>query len=333
MLWKTATTALLTGILLLTGSPVFAVHRKKNIPYNFEILMGKSKYALKKPKKWDQKTLGKIAIAKQMYNINIKFLHSANKLRHIPHIIHIFWIGPKPFPRESIANIRAFKKLHPSWDLIFWTDSLAKPTPIPGMKKRLVTEYDFREAQPFINASTNWGEKTDLMRCVIVYDMGGLYADHDVTPVRSFAKLADTYDFVACFERMQYHSGIRTYLVPANGLFLSKPGHPILAEALKLSMERWHKAERLYQDPLDWHRVIYRTFDSFAKAACALQNHGLHRDLILPTAYFYPNFAFKKKFAKRLQKAGCVYALHGYTGSWKQSRNAHAHKGAPLSKI
>ncbi len=326
MLWKSAAAIFLSCILVATGSPVFAGHRKKDLPYTFETLMGQTKHALKKPKIWDNKTLKEIALAKQMYAINIKFLTSATKLRHIPHIIHIFWIGPNPFPKESIANLRAFKKFHPDWTMIFWTDSLARPVPIRGMKKRLVTGYDFGAAQPFIDKSTNWGEKTDLMRCVVLFDMGGLYVDHDVTPVKSFAKLADNYDFVAAFERMQYHPGIKTYLVPANGLFLSKPGHPILAKALKLSMERWHKAALLYPNPFDWHRVIYRTFDSFAKAAVSLQNHGLHRDLILPTSYFYPNFAFKKKFAKKLQKAGYVYALHGYTGSWRQSRNAHAHK-------
>lgn len=303
--------------ILLSSPPAYAntlpIVAKSQLP--FTLLMGQGKQGLDRIKRFDEKTVRELAYASRTYEISVQYLKE-EPLKAIPRIIHVIWVGPNPFPRKSIRNMELLRKYHPHWKMIFWTDHMERSAPIPSMEKRSVLEYDFKDALPLIKKASNYGEMSDVMRYVILYDMGGMYADHDVTPVRSFEPLAKHYDFVASYERMQYHKGLDTFLVPANGLFLTKPQHPILKKALELTHERWDIAEQLFPNIL-WQKTIYRTFDSFAKAAFSGQNRGMNKDIILPTSFFYANLAIKKSLYKKLIKKGYVYALHGTHSTWR----------------
>jgi hypothetical protein len=281
----------------------------------FEILMGDCKQARSRPRHLRQADRDDLRVLGEAYDKNIVFLEK-EPLYHIPHQMHLIWIGPRPFPEESIENVRSFQKYHPGWIMNFWTDSPDRPTPIPGMKKRLVTDEYFLPVLDLLARSTSYGEKADLLRFVIMYKEGGLYFDHDASCLKSLEAFADRFDFVAACERMQYHDGIDTYITPAIGLFLCRPFHPILEKSWNFARERWDTVPN-YPQGEAWRRVIYRTFNSFAEASKKLHNTDGNRDIILPVAYFYPNFAFKLPFVKKLQKAGYVYSLHDYKGAWR----------------
>lgn len=281
----------------------------------FVRLMGdckQAKYRARHLRPEDHKAL---RVLSKAYSTNIPFLKK-KPINHIPHQMHLIWIGPRPFPEESVENVRSFRQHHPNWVMNFWTDRPDREPPIPGMVIRHVTEdYLFPVTDLYIR-STSYGEKADLLRFVIMFREGGLYFDHDATCLRSLEAFADHYDYVAACERLQYHEGIDTYVTPAIGLFLCKPHHPILEKSWSLARERWDTVPN-YGPSDAWKRVIYRTFDSFAKASMLLHNTNGNRDLILPVAYFYANFAFKKPFVKKLEKAGYVYSIHGFKGAWK----------------
>ena len=76
------------------------------------------------------------------YKKKIAFLKKKD-LNTIPRKIHFIWLGPKAFPEASVRNVISWKKLHPNWEIFFWTDSPDRPIPVPGMKRRLVSEFDF----------------------------------------------------------------------------------------------------------------------------------------------------------------------------------------------
>jgi mannosyltransferase OCH1-like enzyme len=295
----------------LTGS---ALHRER-VSSRFENLMGECKEAKIRGPNLPSADRTALKALGRDYEKNIRFLKK-EPLNHIPHQMHLIWIGPRPFPEESINNVQSFQKYHPDWTMNFWTDSPDRPTPIPGMVKRLVTEEYFQPIFDLYAQSTNYGEKSDLLRFVIMFKEGGLYFDHDAECVRSLEAFADRFDFIVACERLQYHDGIDSYVAPAIGLFLCRPNHPILQESMVLARKRWNTVPE-YPANEAWRSVIYRTFDSFAKASMTLHNTDGNRDIILPLAYFYPNFAFHKSFVRKLQKAGYVYSLHGLKKSWR----------------
>jgi mannosyltransferase OCH1-like enzyme len=316
MIWHITCAAVRIGCLLAllcsSGTASTEIKRKKE-PFN--VLMGDCKQAKHQPLNLRPSDRAELKVLEKAYTHNIKFLKKS-PLAHIPHHMHLIWIGPKPFPPESVENVRSFRKFHPNWVMNFWTDSPDRPTPIPGMIKRLVTTEYFLPILDLYTKSTNYGEKADLLRFVILYNEGGLYFDHDATCLCSFTDFADHFDFVTACERLQYHDGIDSYVTPAIGLFLTRPGHPILQKSISLAKERWDTVPN-YPANYAWRRVIYRTFDSFAYASKLLHNKEGNRDLILPTVYFYPNLAFRTEFVKKLQKSGYVYSVHACNGAWR----------------
>jgi hypothetical protein len=297
---------------LVVFAPVFAGHSS---PLSFATLMGKTSQAKHKPRHLPRKDRSLFRRLERSYENNIKFLTGA-PLNHIPHTMHLIWIGPKPFPEESIPNVQSFRDHHPEWTMNFWTDSPDRPMPIPGMVQRLVTNEYFQAVMDLYTTSTNYAEKADLLRCVILQKEGGLYFDHDAACLKSFDGFADHFDFVVACERIQYHEGMNGFIAPAIGLFLSRPDHPILQQFVDLAHQRWNTVPT-YPKGEEWRGVIYRTFDSFALATMQQNSIGGNRDLILPTAYFYPNLAFKPPFVKRLRKEGYVYSVHGKAGTWR----------------
>lgn len=281
----------------------------------FPVLMGRTRQAKRKPTHLQKKDVVELKRLTRQYKRSITLLDK-EPIYHIPHQIHFIWIGPKPFPEDSIKNVQAFQTFHPDWIMNFWTDSEDRPLPIPGLVRRLVTEEYFEPIMDLYRVSTNYGEKADLLRFVIMNKEGGLYFDHDASCEKSFAPMADRYDFVAALERIQYHDGLKSCLAPAIGLFLSRPDHPILQRSIELSHLRWNTVPTYPHDE-QWRSVIYRTFDSFAMATKELRAKDNSRDLLLPTAYFYANLAFKKPFLKRLNRDGYLYSVHDCDKSWR----------------
>ena len=300
----------LCSLLLLALAPCLA---KQPLP--FVTLIGQTKHAKHGSVHVSGKDRSLLKKLSHSYARQIRHLHGV-PINHIPHQIHLIWIGPKPFPQRSIPNVQSFKDHHPGWTVNFWTDSEDRPLPIPGIVRRLVTEEYFQPIMDLYAVSTNYAEKADLIRCVILQKEGGLYFDHDASCEKSFADLADHFDFVAACERLQFHDGMGSSIAPAIGLFLSRPGHPILQRFIELAHKRWNSTP-IYPKGEEWRRVIYRTFDSFALAAREKSGSSGNRDLILPTAYFYANLAFKPSFVRILRRGGYVYSMHETAGSWR----------------
>jgi hypothetical protein len=305
----------ISALVLATSHIGAASHRHKRLEYTYVQLMGnisRLKDEVHQLSKEDKKTLQQFSAN---YKKGVRRLHQA-PLHHIPHHMHLIWIGPKPFPQESIANVQSFRTHHPDWTMFFWTDSLDRPLPIPGMVRRLITEEYFEPVLDLLKISTNYGEKSDLIRFVIMDKEGGLYFDHDALCLKSCTELADHFDFVIACERMDYHDGLDSRMAPAIGLFLSRPHHPIFQKAIQLAHARWNVPFSYPPDKM-WKRTIYRTFDSFAMATKLLHSSQGNNAFILPAAYFYTNLAFKKSSVQKLMKAGYVYSLHECQGAWR----------------
>lgn len=129
----------------------------------------------------------------------------------IPHKIHLIWLGT-PMPEFSRKMVETWKKIHPDWEVLLWTDA---DLPSFGLKNSAAYEK-----------STNWGEKSDIFRYEILYRYGGLYVDAaDFECIRRFDELHDTCDF---YVGIAYGKRSIVY----NGLIGCRPHHPIMKRCI-----------------------------------------------------------------------------------------------------
>lgn len=277
---------------------------------DFEVLTGKNLPV------WDyvktKEDLEHLTLFKRMFDLKKGLLGMAEDPARIPHIVHFIWIGPKPFPRESVENTRTWMAKNPDWTFNFWTDR-PRPTPCPGMQLRLIRDLNFRKLRDCFAKSDNYGEKSDLLRYEILYQEGGLYVDHDVKCFRPFAPLNQAYDFY-CGIDMPYTSSLPSCIFTTNNLIGVRPGHPILLRCMEMLAEQWDRIGQDYpgadRDAM-LNRVLHRTFWLFGEAIKQVSSQGENRDIVFPAYYFD---APKDELA--------LFARHQYAGSWHESETS-----------
>lgn len=248
---------------------------------------------------------------KAAYEKNIPFLGIKSAMLRTPKIIHFIWIGPKPFPRESIENVRTWIAKHPDWTIKFWTD---RDRPLPHKQMQLVRIQDFQFSHLFdcYKKSDNYAEKSDLLRYEILYQQGGVYADHDVKCFQSFEPLCRAFDFY-CGMEMPYPTSLSSSVLPTNNLIGSRAGHPILKRSMDWLAQEWDRIDREYpgkdKDAVI-NRVAHRTFLALGESFKQVCNKGSNRDVALPTFYFN---APEDRLA--------IFSRHFYKGTWFENES------------
>jgi len=263
-----------------------------------------------------------------------QYLQSIEHLHHrpinsVPKTIHFIWIGPNPIPEASIDNYISWKKHHPTWEIFLWTDRADRELPVEGMKRRLISDFDFGPCQACLDESDNWSEKSDIIRFSIMYKEGGVYADHDAECVRPFDSLISHFDFVAGYEPLSpYKFSLNSPFVPNTGVFVSRAHHPILNKILNRICSRWREvSERFPKTDRKSKilKVIWRTFDPFAYCVSNFIESDKYRNIILPSCYFHSAGSFTAPSLKMLTKQGLVYAIHRFDSSWHPKKKNFPH--------
>lgn len=257
------------------------------------------------------------------------------EMSRIPRVIHFIWLGPRSFPEQSVANVAAWKELHPDWVLKFWTDSKERPCPIEGMEKHLIEDINFLYLKQYLDKTQNWGEKADLIRYELIFQEGGMYVDHDVMPYRPFDAFHSAFDFFVGLENPHVNEGTDTKVFPCNCLFGARPNHPILKKTIKNVMERWEKMESRYSgsDPKSrFNKVMNRTFHSFTLATKECLNKDGMSDIVLPSSFFFAYKLFCENTVEQLKRHGLVYAKHDFAGAWVAKKDSSSSKSSKTTK-
>ncbi len=127
----------------------------------------------------------------------------------IPRTIHQIWVGPDPLPEEFGPYIKSWKRHHPEWEHILWTEKNLPESPVRS-------EVLDRIRSPV--------ERSDILRLEILYRYGGMYVDTDLECRRPIDEVLGDAPFVA------------TYFKPGrvtNTFVASVAGHPLLERALR----------------------------------------------------------------------------------------------------
>ena len=224
-----------------------------------------------------------------MYEENKNAQFNSRFLFKIPKTVHMIWLGPSPFPIESVKNVRSWVAHHPDWTFIFWTDRKCPP-PCKEMEVKYIDDFDFDFLEKPFFSSRNWREKSDLLRYEILYKEGGLYIDHNMRCVRPFHGLHKGYDFYACLE-MPHEEIDMLRLTVGNAIIGCKPMHPVIRGAIQSVLDRWEEetSKFLTLEPLVHARLAaHRTYIPFTLSIKKHINALGNTDIIFPAAYFYP---------------------------------------------
>lgn len=109
----------------------------------------------------------------------------------IPKTFHAFWGGPE-LPDELAGYLAKWRELHPEWKFNLWT-----PENIPELRNQDL--YDHPEV--YSPKSNPWQYRSNLVRYELLHDVGGVYIDCDLEPLRPMDELVECGAFIAKEDR------------------------------------------------------------------------------------------------------------------------------------
>jgi hypothetical protein len=267
--------------------------------------------------KWLQQKidLSRLHTLHQLYLKNRELQFTKAGEDKIPPVVHFIWLGPRPFPAQSVENLRSWIAKHPGWKVQLWTDRV-RDLPCQGIEMVLVQNFPFLKLKKCFDESENWGEKSDLLRYEILFQEGGVYVDHDVECLQSFEGLNKGYDLYLGLEPPHEPFALHN-LTCNNGLIGARPCHPTLWRVICLIEEQWENLGRQYRGRDDYSKieiVMHRTYIPLTLALQDTLDKEGNCDIVFPAGYFFAKTGIPS-----------LYAKHLFATLWDESR---VHKSA-----
>lgn len=103
---------------------------------------------------------------------------------HIPRIVHVTYKSREELPPEWQQSIEEWEKVHPDWELRFWSDN--------DIYEFVHNEYPELEA---LHKSYKYMiQRVDSVRYMILNKFGGVYSDMDIFPATTLDKLLQQWE-------------------------------------------------------------------------------------------------------------------------------------------
>jgi mannosyltransferase OCH1-like enzyme len=240
-------------------------------------------------------------ILKLLYERNSAKKVAYSEHVRIPKIIHQIWLG-SPFPEKYRSWQESWKKYHPDWEYRLWTDADIE-------KLNALGNFFIGDTYTFYQEATNYGEKSDILKILLIYYYGGIYADTDFECLRSLEVLNHCYDLYIGIQPMDV-----AYIQLGYALFAAYPRHPLIRKVIDMLHTTRHIPEIVCRTgPL----MITRCF-----AEHALSTPGSL--VALPASYFYPQGYDQRHEPLSQWIKEESFAVHRWEGSWlKPEANMH----------
>lgn len=225
----------------------------------------------------------------------------------IPRIVHQIWLG-SPLPKKYQEWVSSWMNLH-GWEYKLWTNEDVKDMVL----------YN----QDLYDRSSNYGEKSDILRLEILHRYGGIYVDVDYECLSQefFDEMHKHYDFYMGFEPLEHGllDGYDTFKV-CNALIATIPGHPLIENFIVNMHANYLTHGHLWVVERTGPAYLTREMLSFEFNNL---NHG-YRNMYLPCTFLYP-FSEPEVREASLDTASHVdglkaspetAAIHYWSGSW-----------------
>lgn len=257
------------------------------------------------------------------------------KTKGIPGNVHFIWLSKQPGKPNPLKN--NFKKFIETWvdrneecDFYIWTDSsdiglwpdleevinIMYKNDIDDLVKKLPSKWR-SPLKKLLAKHPNVGVRADTLRQIILYSMGGIYADINdmacIMPMKNFRK---KFDFMAGMEPMLYvnNAFIATkpkHIINKNFLiFISENANEFLDEwDPSLSTEEKDNLVVSETGPIAFSGILYGVFDT---------DYGkLGNTCIFPCSWIYPNYEITESPESWLKpiSMSCHYDARDYLKS------------------
>ena len=145
-----------------------------------------------------------------------------------PQIIHQIWLqGKDKIPDKYSKMVKSVKETNPTFKHIIWDDTKIKD--YFKSKPEILTIYN---KFPYLH------QKVDFIRYCILYQLGGIYLDMDITVIKSFTSLFDTYKEYECIistiniDQMDSYIMCQNKQCINNGIIIAKPKSPFIKSVI-----------------------------------------------------------------------------------------------------
>lgn len=244
----------------------------------------------------------------------------------IPHNIHQTAIS-SCISEDNIINVKSFVDNNPDWKYYFWTDESA----------RLLIEHQHPYLLDIWDNVDTGVKRADILRYVVLYEYGGVYADIDVENLRPLDRVTRKYNCIVPTEPLEHSAFMYDRpFVMNNGIILCSKGHPFLKQLLNNLKDTINKDVMSATGPLfvtkqfiKYNKNMHKTeIGGPAKDFISALGSGAYeetdvRAVYVPnTHYFTDNidawyqggsFAYKCRmfwFQQDLQQRACIDLVH-----------------------
>ena len=234
----------------------------------------------------------------------------------IPKVIHQIWSnleGPLPSHFKMIGE--TWKYDYPKWDYRLWDAEKMNEF----VRKNYPQYWDMYNEFPY-NI-----QRWDIIRYLILFKIGGLYADFDYESIRAMDSLFK--GKTCCFSQEPFghyrkaKKNGEPYFWFNNALMLSVPKHPFFQKIIEIIFTE----ENIYKKGMDKVQTVFHTTGPgiLAQVYNSLSEKEKEQLYFIPPKYVSPfdflesrsfrNGYVNDDFGKRVQQA---YAIHYFLGTW-----------------
>lgn len=201
----------------------------------------------------------------------------------IPKVFHRIWVGAVEPPQHWRWE-RSWRRLHPDWELVTWTDETLPPL----------------RNQRWFDAAASPAQRSDIARYDLLLRYGGVYLDVDFQALRPIDELLDGVRFFCASEDEVWCS---------IGIMGCPAGDPVMAALVdELGGSMRSRPDRPINEqtgPRYFTQVVNRLRSGPEPASVT----------VFPSSLFYPyHFSEPERAGERFPQA---YAVHHWNHSWK----------------
>lgn len=241
---------------------------------------------------------------RSMYYQNIEAAKEDRSSLRIPRIIHQIWLG-SPVPEMFRDWMASWMNLS-GWEYKLWTEK-----EISELSLYNKTLYD---------SSSNFGEKSDIVRLEILAQFGGVYVDVDLECLDSqiFEELHHSFDFYIGFEPLEHGFVYKFNMFKVcNAILAAVPHHPLIQDLIENMKANYMAYKRCCN-------AVQKTGPSYyTRILCEHELSKAHsnRNMYLPCSFFYPiSEPETRYFLQHPEEAVMIgnetAGFHYWFGSW-----------------
>jgi len=251
-----------------------------------------------------------LEVFRTCYARNVLLAKGLNESYRIPRIIHQIWLGSS-VPVKYFGWMSSWMHWL-GWEYKLWTDE--------DVKSLLL--YN----QEFYDESTNYGEKSDILRLELLLHFGGIYVDIDFECVNPdlFDEFNRCFDFYVGFEPIDHGTMNGVYKI-CNALVGAAPHHPIIKNLVVNMKSNWlnHQGETAVQKsgPDYFSRSILDYEKNLLLGPEKKSMNPEYRNMYFPCTFLYPfsepDIRQIKTYNELMSKISKETAgIHYWSGSW-----------------